>query len=68
MGNINFKDCCNIKSNSDIEQQYGVEDTDEDINRDEEIILKNIINYDDEDIKRLKYNIHKTSPGPPIFI
>lgn len=64
MGNINFKDCCNIKSNSDIEQQYGVED----INEDEEIILKNIINYDDEDIKRLKYNIHKTSPGPPVFI
>ena len=64
MGNINFKDCCNIKSNSDIEQQY----TDEDINGDEEIILKNIINYDDKDIKRLKYNIHKTSPGPPIFI
>ena len=64
MGNINFKDCCNIKSNSDIEQQY----TDEGINGDEEIILKNIINYDDEDIKRLKYNIHKTSPGPPVFI
>ena len=64
MGNINFKDCCNIKSNSDIEQQY----RDEDINEGDEIILKNIINYDDEDIKRLKYNIHKTSPGPPVFI
>ena len=66
MGNINFKDCCNIKSNTDIEQKY----RDEDINGDEEIIFKNIIDYHDEDkdIKRLKYNIHKTSPGPPVFI
>ena len=33
MGNINFKDCCNIKSNSDIEQQYGDEDINEGDNK-----------------------------------